>query len=509
MIPKRRLLVNASAGLIQVLVVGITFLIVYRFVKDELGIELFGVWALVLATVSVNNIANLGIASATVRFVPLYLARGMTPDAVRVIETSVISLAVFLGVILPIAYPLLIFVVDRVIEPHLYPIALAILPYAVGSFWLNAVSVVLQGCVDGYQRIDLRSLLVSGAALVYLPLVFWLVKSNGLVGLAQAQLAQAALLLIATWVTLKKMEPSLPVLPYRWNYQTFKETLGYSITFQGISVTKLLFEPVTKVLLAKFAGASTLGYFEFAHRMVFQIRSLIVTAYQAVVPTIADLQERRPDLIRDIYTESLRLLMYIVGPALGFFILLSPLVSRLWIGTIVPDFVLFSGLVFVGWFLNVLSAPAYFSNAGTGRLRWNFLGHLLTGVINVVLGIVLGYYFGAIGVVAAFSIALVVGSFATAGPYHAENHIPLSPFFDQPTVALLLTCAGAFVAGALAFVLFGEVALVHWAVPILFVTASARLTWTHPQRAKLFSALRSVVLPNDHADVNAASLDDR
>lgn len=513
MIPKRRLLVNASASFIQVVVVGLTFLVIYRFVKDELGISQFGVWALVLATVSVNHVANLGVASSTVKFVPMYLAREMPERAVQVIETSAITLGVFLAVVLPLVYPLLSFVIEKAVEPDLLSLAQAVLPYAILSFWFNALSAVLQGCLDGYQRVDLRSFLVTGAALIYLPLVFWLVKANGLVGLAQAQLVQAVLLLSAIWIVLRRLESSLPLLPFRWSYQTFRETLEYSLTFQGIGLTKLLFEPAAKVMLARFAGSATLGYFEFAHRMVFQLRSLIVTAYQAVVPTIADLHERRPELVRQIYTESARFLVYLVGPSLAFLIVVSPIVSRVWIGTVVPEFVRFAELVFVAWFLNILSTPAYFANAGTGHLRWNFLGHLITGVLNVVLGIVFGYYFGGTGVVVAFSFALLTGSFATAAAYHVEHRISLKAFFDHQTVILLTICVLLLAAGEAAYVfLVGYVPgdALYVAVPILFLLVISPMLWLHPQRQRLSSAARNVISTNFDRDAGSSgSSDDR
>jgi O-antigen/teichoic acid export membrane protein len=316
-------------------------------------------------------------------------------------------------------------------------------------------------------------------------------------------LIQASFLLFGLWIVLKRLESGLSAVPFHWDRSIFRETLGYSLTFQGIGLTKLLFEPATKVMLARFAGSATLGYFEFAHRMVFQLRSLIVTAYQAVVPTIADLHERQPELIHNIYTESLRFLTFVVGPLLGFFVLVTPLVSELWIGSLEPEFVLFANLVFVAWFLNILTTPAYFSNAGTGHLRWNFLGHLITGVLNIVLGLALGYYFGGVGVVVGFCIGLIVGSFATAAAYHHTNDVSIGQCVDPPTVKLLLVGGASLVVGMLALSWFGALSI--YIVPILYLVIMLRPMWLHPQRVNLFTAVHSIILPRR----DAASSDDR
>ena len=69
MITKRRLLINALMAVMQVVVIGGSFVVLYAFVERTLGIALFGVWALVLATTSASGIANLGLGNSAVKFV--------------------------------------------------------------------------------------------------------------------------------------------------------------------------------------------------------------------------------------------------------------------------------------------------------------------------------------------------------------------------------------------------------------------------------------------------------
>ena len=60
-------------SLVQVVLVGISLFILYRFLLRSIGIERMGVWSVVLATTSVANVANLGISASVVRFVAKYL----------------------------------------------------------------------------------------------------------------------------------------------------------------------------------------------------------------------------------------------------------------------------------------------------------------------------------------------------------------------------------------------------------------------------------------------------
>lgn len=488
MIRKRQLLINALMSVVQVAVTGGSYFVLYRFVNDQVGIAYFGVWSTVLAATSVSSLANLGLATSAVKFVSMYLARERIAYVARIVQTAILSLSLFLGLVLAAVYPVLDDILAVFIEPDLLPVALSILPYSVASFWISSTAAVLQGCIDGHQRIDLRNALLIVTVLTYLLVAFYLVPTNGLVGLAQAQVLQAGLLLAASWIVLRRLLPALPLLPYRWDREAFKEMLSYSLKFQVISIFRLLFEPFTKMLVMNFGGAAAAGYFEFAHRMVFQLRALIVTAHQSIVPTIADLQERQPSLIQEVYKSSYRLILYLILASLPFFIAVTPLVSRLWIGSYAPLFILFANLIFIGWFLNMLSNPAYFAYLGIGKLRWNIVGHSLIGLLNGGLGLLLGWLYGGTGVVIAFVTALIAGSLTTAVAYQREYRIRLADLVQRESI--LLGLAGL---AGLALALFvHDQAKSTWpllaliaVVPASYIAVVAVPLWIHPARRQL------------------------
>jgi hypothetical protein len=68
----------------------------------------------------------------------------------------------------------------------------------------------------------------------------------------------------------------------------------------------------------------------------------------------------------------------------------------------------YGAIVAAGWFAANLSAVPYFFNIGTGALTWNTINHILNGLVNITLGLILGYYFSGLGVVIAAAFALVI-----------------------------------------------------------------------------------------------------
>ena len=422
---------------VQVIAVAVTFVILYRYVLDTLGASAFGVWAVVLATTSASHIANLGLAAGAVKFVAQYLARDDREQVRVVIQTAIISVAAAVGIIVLALFPVLSWILGMVIEPETYvPEARSILPYALASFWLTSTGAVVQSSLDGIHRVYVRNLLIILASVAYLGLAFLLVPSHGLEGLALAQVIQAALLLFGAWIALVRLLPELPAVPLTWRAAAFREMLGYSLKFQVISFAQILFEPLAKALLSKFGSVATVSSFEFAHRMVVQLRALLTTAHQAVVPAISHLQERNPGLLRAVYTDSFRLLLFLVAASLPLLLALTPDISRIWIGSYDGTFVLYANLLLVGWFLNMLANPAYFANMGTGALKWNVYGQLLIAGVFLTLGLGLAGLVGPDGVVVAYVTALLVGSLTIAVAYQHAHRIRLQELVDRQTILL-------------------------------------------------------------------------
>jgi Membrane protein involved in the export of O-antigen and teichoic acid len=485
---RKRIFKNAGLAVAQVIVTGLTFFVVYRYLLETIGIEQVGIWSVVLAATSASRISELGLSGSVVKFVAEYLARDDSPNASWIIQTAVISIGGFLAMVLLSTYLFLVWVLEQVIPQDALAAARAILPYAVVCLWLTAIAGVFQAALDGCNRVDLRSFLIMGSSLGYLGLVFALVPGHGLMGLAYAQIGQAGALLVVSWVFLRRQLVTLPVVPWQWRESLFRKMIGYGMNFQLISIAMMLFDPVTKALLSRFGGLGMAGHYEMANRMIVQFRTLLVAANQVLVPVIARMQENAPEHLRQVYQTNYRLLVYLALPFYSGIIGAIPLISELWMGRYEAVFVSFSVLVAIGWFLNTLVGPANFANLGTGRLRWNVAGHLSMGVLNAFLGLAMGWLYGGLGVVIASVLALAIGSWVIVIAYHKENTIPLQELLPKEDWVLLAASIlglllswglyhGTPVQGhglalaVLGFVLFGLVVF----VPL----------WYHPMRCEV------------------------
>ncbi|UCF19436.1 MAG: oligosaccharide flippase family protein, partial [Gemmatimonadota bacterium] len=492
---KRQVLINAALAATQVCVVGGSLFFLYHYLVRAIGIEKVGIWAIVLASTSVGRVANLGFAGSVVKFVAKYAAQGEHDSVSKILQTTLITIATVVGLALFLLYPAAVAVLPKLVESWAVDDALSLLPWALLSVWLSSVGGVLNAGLDGYQRVDLRSILVSARSVLYVLLCVFFVSRHGLIGLAYAHVLQHIIIATVAWPVLRRFV-SLPLLPRVWSRRFFREMLSYGANFQVITVASMIFDPLTKAFMSYFGGLASVGYYEMASRLVMQVRDIIVTANQALVPTIADLVERAPDYVRRVYSNSYQVAFVVALPVFTLLTTLLPPISEVWIGRYEPQFVAFASLLAAGWFLNTLTNPAYFTYLGEGRLRWVTTSHVLIAVANAALGWVLGTTIGGIGVAIGWTLALVAGSLVSPIAYHLETGYSWRALVQGGDVRLAIASAAAVAFAVLVYTVDvpADMALKTVIVSVGFVVAVFGGLREHPTRIRLQSWIARYVL---------------
>ena len=436
---RRQVFLNAVTALLQVIGNAAILFFLYRFLIRAIGIERLGIWSLVLATTSVITLANQGFSTSIVKFVAKYVARENPNDVSALIETSLLSVGTVLGVALIVLYPAAKWILKALLPQTAIHEAREILPFAFVSLWINVTGNILQAGLAGHELITQCNYVDLATSALYLALAILLVPQRGLLGLAYAQLAQSAAFFTATWLLLRRCVPSLSLVPRHWSRCLFREAAGYGAQFQFITAAQALREPATKALLTKFGGLAMTGFYDVAARFVVTVRELIVQANQVLLPTVAGLHERDPHSIPALYRESYRLIFFLAIPSFAFLVVVSPIVSLIWIRHYEPIFISFVALLAAGWLINVLSNPAYVMCLGTGALRSVSIGCAATAILNVLLGFAAGRFFGGTAVVGASVLSLSIGYIFVLFSYHIANRTPFAQLLPPDSTVIILS----------------------------------------------------------------------
>ncbi len=432
----------------------------------------------------------MGLTGSVVKFVARYHALKDEKKAAEVVQTAALSIAVVMAVLIIAVYPLLDDVLSLAVPAASMPQALSVLPWAVFSLWLGSVGGVFQSGLDGCQRMDIRNILMIVGNVLFLGAALWLVPHYGLVGLAVGQAAQGLLLVVAGWLMLRRQLNTLPWFPIHWSKAKFKVMFGYSVNFQISSIAILFFESITKLLMSRYGGLFSAGYYEMASQLVIKLRAVIISATQVLVPAVAELHESAPEKVRDLYLKAYRMVFFVAVPYYAAILISLPVVSAYWIGCIEAQFLLYGAILVVGWGLNNLISPAYFLNLGTGDLKWNTISHVLMAILNVLLGLILGHMLGGLGVAISAMSTLIITSALVIYHLHKHYRIPLRNIIPPEHYLLLVVVIFCIAISTWinASHFFGENNLLLSSVNLgAYLLLIGAVVWVHPYKKTLFN----------------------
>lgn len=495
---KGQIFINALSSISQIVLTIAIYFILYRYLLNTIGVAQLGLWSLVMASASVTQVTNLGLAGSVVKFVAKYLAHGEDKRISYIIQTATLSIATFIGLAVLLGYPIIKWILSSVISTESISIALSILPIALLALWLKVIGHVILSGLDGYQRIDIRSILLISGAVLNLGLCFVLVPFYGIIGVAYSNVIQNLLVLITGWFALKKQLPSLPFFPYKWDKAAFKEMIGYGINLQIISVAYMFYDPLTKALLSKFGSLSMVGFYEMANKMVGQLRILLISGLRVLAPVFSYLFEKTPEKIKDVYATSYQILFYLALPAFSMLVVFTPLISYLWIGFYENDFVFFGILLCISYFIAILSFPAEVVCLGVGILKWIVIANIIAALTTGFLGYIFGTLIDGNGVVIAWSVAVCLASAIKYISFSITQKISKSELIPPHSTIILFT---SFISVLLTIFLSfaqnshkGNLINIFIINAFLFSIVSFLILWAHPVRKLIFESFKNEIL---------------
>jgi O-antigen/teichoic acid export membrane protein len=440
----RTLYINAAAATAQVFVSAVLMLLLYRYLLHQLGPEKLGVWSLVLASGAVARLADFGLGGSVIRFVASDLGAGNRARAAQTVGMSAIAIGLVIGLVCALLLPgletgLKHLVLDKALQSD----AIGLVPWALVSLWLGAIAQVFLGTLDACQKGATRVLINLVSTAGQLLASYLIVPSYGLLGLGIVQVIQTLFTLVLA-VCFVAYSFRIPIRIWlKPDKERFIESLKFGGAIQIGAVAQLFFDPTVKILLSYFGGLSSTGYYEAASRAVLQFRSIIVSAYQMLVPHLAHKiggGEFNKSQVTNAFGLAHSLLIAISVPYFAILTAILPMFLTVWIGRVEPSFIIFGILCMIGWSLNALNTSAYMIFVATGRLRWTMTSHLVIGVLCFVLGAIFGWLYGGFGVVFGAMLALALGSAVVFFSFQLENRIPFRTAFSNEHIRLIFFC---------------------------------------------------------------------
>ncbi len=221
-------------------------------------------------------------------------------------------------------------------------------------------------------------------------------------------------------------------------YKIFRELINYGAKFQVISVFQMLYEPITKGLISKFRWFSLsldimkwrLDYSESSEGINCQCKPSDGSG-SSPYKQYSEGKFKRIIQQNDVYNffckRSLNLCFtyfytnyfHFVDRSLG-------------------ANICFFNVAFINFHFCKYIRTAYFSCVGEGNLNLILKSQIMIGILNLILGYVLGYYFSGKGVIVSWAISVAISSFYLFYNYQKEKDIPLTNLFTKYNVILFV-----------------------------------------------------------------------
>lgn len=399
----------------QVVVSTLVLFVIYSVLVRAVGIAQVGLLAVVSTVATISRLSELGLSGAVTRFVPEHLARGEKREAAAIIVTSAMTLGLVTGAGVLIAWPALQKLLPFIVEAHLVEAAQSLLPLTLLGLWINIISGCALTSLDGVHRADRRAQITVISQIVFAAVSIGSIRKFGIAAIPIGQTLQAICVIILATSVLRAELPE--IMSARPSIAFLRRIWRYGAQLQLMTLLILVYDPATKLLLNHYGALSSVGYFDMANRLIGQVRSVIVSANQVMVPHYSVLRATNPQLLTATVRANFQFLLISSAVAFPLLSVSLFLISKIWMGEINFEFIRMGIILIVGAFGNVMNGAIYFMNMGTNSIMNNLIGWITVVMTTILCGLIGGAIYGETGVIIAISIGLIAGTVVTTLAY--------------------------------------------------------------------------------------------
>jgi len=414
------------SAILQSGVSGICIFLLYKFLIHTLGMQKLGLYSVVLSITGTLGIFNAGFSGSLVRYTSIYHSENQPEKAASLIGTIFSSLLIFFSALLFLLITggrgLLHFLHLGSAESAEFE---SLLPLASLVFLSGMMGGVFLSALEGFQRAYLKNYLLSAASFSNLILAILLIPVFELKGLFYSYLISNSVVYLLAWGFVRNyLKGRIFIFPLSWNQELFRQTFQYNATFQLISVSSLFNDPLLRMLLVRFGGLPMAGIYELASKLILQVRAILVSLNQSLVPVFAGMDGVEDGKSRiALFMKSYHLNFGLSNLVLALLAAVLPAISIIWLETGQMLFIALSLMLIPGWIVNTMSVPVYFANIGFGQLKPVLYHHLSLGFLVPLLCYFAGLLGLPLGVVFSWSFGLVVCSLPLITDFFSRHKI--------------------------------------------------------------------------------------
>jgi len=438
---KKQFLKASFTGGIQILINSLLIFITIPVFIKQFGLELYGVFALLLLIGNLNVFMNLGLNTSLIKFLA---EQGKCNQSNYDIAVSFLILLFLLTPITMVGlyfnYSLLknIFNIG---EKFLTTDTLTLFNLLLISNSIILLGQIFSSALDAMQLVHLNNTYMMIYNISYWGMILlslYISPSFASIGFSiiSATLLWFIIVLISFYkhwgkITTKGLKPNFLI--------TAKKIYSYGIKLYTSGFISFFYEPITKLLISHFIGLNAVGFFDIAIKVRNQIWNLIGKLFYPIFPLISQIDDTL--LIRKLIHKIERIAAFLIVPIFASVIYLSYPFVNIWIGKDVSIISLTMIPIICGYLIGIIVMPNYQFLMAKGYPEKTVVIQILNVIVNGALFFISLPIFGYYSIIIA-NVGAILSSF-TLTLYYQKKYLD-SLIFDsfiqfKKLIVILLT----------------------------------------------------------------------
>lgn len=413
---RKRVMMNAGSNWAGMFVTAAVSLILVRIIWQNLGIEAFGVWALLTSGLRYPMIFETAFSLSTNRFVAFY--RDDSEQLSRFVSASFVVLLTLAILTIAAAVVLSFFIsgIFTAITDDLAPEARVTCILVGVTLALKMLEAAFSGTLRGYQYdTKVNTVLIVSNLLRAILTVGILVAWKSIIAVQLAFGISALISLFLMFIVSRKFVPGFKINIFSIKKETIRELFRYTGHATGRSGSMIFMFSTLALLVGRVGTAQDMAVYDVATRIPNFTRGLIAGAQNVFLPVVTSLFaagqiEKMKAVVRKgthiscVMTCVLVLLLYIYARQIFVFWLKDE---------IVPDMVLVMRLLMLSEIARGFFGIWLPSLVGMGHLRSLTIAAVTSAVGAIVIEVVL--LTGFVPVPVAPAVAMIIALWSYMG----------------------------------------------------------------------------------------------
>jgi O-antigen/teichoic acid export membrane protein len=429
----------------------LTGLILTPYIISRLGVEQYGILALLGGVTGYFGLFDFGISTSFVKYIAEFYARKEYGKINAVVNTGVAFYLVFGVGVSVFAF----FFMEPVLSllslpPGLHKETAFVFVFGVGIFSISSALGAFASVPEGLQRMDVTNLISVAVSVPNIAgTVFVLEKGYGLPGLMVNSLVITLLGNGINIVAAFRMLPELKFNLLLFSVDLFKKLFSFGYKLQVSRFANLISFQTDKFLITGFLNIGLVTYYQLGSSIISQARQIPLLLISALIPAVSELEARegREALIK-VFLRGSKYLISLSTPLLVFVLVNASVIMLAWMGHGYEKASTVIRFLCLGYYLATVTGVASSIAAGVARTDLDMKFGVLMAGLNLLLSVLLIIRFGFEGVLAGTCAALTLSSLYYAKLFLKYLELPAKNFwrlFAKPASACVLpamaTCA--------------------------------------------------------------------